>query len=216
MTRATVSGGAEWRSWRGRQGAAASRAGAARSPRATRRSYVVAIERAGRAADGKYYTMRAVEMTPLIAPLDAVLELAGAAGTPTTGIGDGGNELGMGGAVEAVRASIPRGDVVACTVAAKHLVACGVSNWGGHALAAALCAVACEEGRFAGGEAAAAALLATAEEEAAVLQAVCAAGAVDGVTGSADLSVDSLPFQHHASVIEEMRETLVRGFPSPA
>lgn len=176
----------------------------------------MAIERAGRAADGKYYTMRAADMTPLIAPLDAVMELADAAGTPTTGIGDGGNELGMGGAVEAVRASVPRGDVIACTVAASHLLACGVSNWGGHALAAALCALACEEGRFASGEEAVAALMAPAEEEAAVLRAVCAAGAVDGVTKSTDLHVDSLPFQHHASVIEEMREAVSRGFPAPA
>ncbi len=33
-------------------------------------THVVAIERAGRAADGHYYTMRAFDMTHIVAPID--------------------------------------------------------------------------------------------------------------------------------------------------
>lgn len=60
----------------------------------------------------------------------------------STGIGDGGNECGMGKVVDAVRAHIPRGDTIACVVPADNLLAVGVSNWGGWALAAAVEALA--------------------------------------------------------------------------
>src|SRR6266850_7313454 len=59
--------------------------------------------------------------------------------TPVTiGIGDGGNEIGMG----AVRAKIARLDSlrarIATVVRVDHLVVAGVSNWGGYGVVAAL------------------------------------------------------------------------------
>eukprot|EP01138_Halocafeteria_seosinensis_P008182 gb/GECG01008362.1/.p1 GENE.gb/GECG01008362.1/~~gb/GECG01008362.1/.p1 ORF type:complete len:224 (+),score=28.76 gb/GECG01008362.1/:1-672(+) len=55
----------------------------------------IAIERAGRARDGSWYTMSAKKMDRFIAPMDPLFEsLAEEYGAHTIGIGDGGNELG--------------------------------------------------------------------------------------------------------------------------
>lgn len=58
---------------------------------------VVAIERAGPGRDGGYRTMRGRRMDHLVAPLEKLLAiLPSPAAACTVGIGDGGNEWGMG------------------------------------------------------------------------------------------------------------------------
>jgi hypothetical protein len=96
--------------------------------------HVVAIERAGPARDGRYYTMSMKDMTHLLAPLDRLMGMAALARPPigSTGIGDGGNEVGMGKVGEQVRANIKNGATIACTTQTDHLVTCSVSNWGGY------------------------------------------------------------------------------------
>ena len=55
----------------------------------------------------------------------------------TIGIGDGGNEIGMGKIPhETIVANIPNGDLIHCRVPTDHLIVAGVSNWGAYALAA--------------------------------------------------------------------------------
>ena len=56
----------------------------------------------------------------------------------TIGIGDGGNEIGMGKVLERVNTNVKNGCEIACTVASDYLVTAGVSNWGGYALAKAI------------------------------------------------------------------------------
>lgn len=56
----------------------------------------------------------------------------------TIGIGDGGNEIGMGKVRDQVTKHIPYGKEIACRVTADQLITAGVSNWGGYALATAL------------------------------------------------------------------------------
>jgi hypothetical protein len=77
----------------------------------------VAIERAGPGADGGYYTMRARDMKHLVAPLEVLMAPAAAraGGLPreTIGIGDGGNEVGMGKVLEKIlTSSVPHSDKV--------------------------------------------------------------------------------------------------------
>ncbi len=53
------------------------------------------------------------------------------------GIGDGGNEIGMGKIPhETIVKNIPNGDLIHCRVPTDHLIVAGVSNWGAYALAA--------------------------------------------------------------------------------
>lgn len=56
----------------------------------------------------------------------------------TIGIGDGGNEIGMGKVHKRVVDGITNGRRIASSVTTDHLITAGVSNWGGSALVAAM------------------------------------------------------------------------------
>nr|XP_061798607.1 D-glutamate cyclase, mitochondrial [Nerophis lumbriciformis] len=101
--------------------------------------HLVAIERCGRAEDGNYYNMRAINLKHLVDPIDDLFIAAKEIpGITTTGIGDGGNELGMGKVKEKVKSLMPKGDLIACDVPADYAITAGVSNWGGYAVACGL------------------------------------------------------------------------------
>jgi len=111
----------------------------------------------------------------------------------TIGIGDGGNEIGMGkvrtrlAGLDALRARI------AAVVPVDHLVVAGVSNWGAYGIVAAL-------GRLTGLD-----LLHTPEIERRLIEACVAAGACDGVTRRREPTVDSLAAETHAAVVDLLR-----------
>jgi len=111
----------------------------------TKCDLIVACERAGPANDGVCYTMRGINMNEkgLIAPLHKIVDMAREFRKDTVafiGIGDGGNELGMGKVIDAIKEHIPDGDKVGAVTEADFLIAASVSNWGGYAFSAA-CAV---------------------------------------------------------------------------
>ncbi|XP_059817087.1 D-glutamate cyclase, mitochondrial isoform X5 [Hypanus sabinus] len=109
------------------------------NPQFPRFDHLVAIERAGMAADGNYYNARKANIKHLVDPIDKLfLAVKNIPGIVTTGIGDGGNELGMGKVKEAVKKYIPNGDLIACDVSVDFTVIAGVSNWAGYAMACAL------------------------------------------------------------------------------
>ncbi|XP_029982218.1 D-glutamate cyclase, mitochondrial [Sphaeramia orbicularis] len=104
-----------------------------------RYDHLVAIERSGRATDGNYYNMREINIKHLVDPIDDLFIAAkDIPGIITTGIGDGGNELGMGKVKDRVKSLMPKGDVIACDVPADFAITAGVSNWGGYAVACGL------------------------------------------------------------------------------
>jgi hypothetical protein len=107
----------------------------------------------------------------------------------TIGVGDGGNEVGMGN----VRARLARAGAlmarIASTVTVDHLVVAGVSNWGAYGIVAHL-------GRAAGRP-----LLHTPAEERRLVTACVEAGAHDGVTRRREATVDALPLDAHAAFV---------------
>ncbi|XP_008314806.1 D-glutamate cyclase, mitochondrial [Cynoglossus semilaevis] len=108
-------------------------------PNKPRFDHIVAIERSGRAADGNYYNMRGVNIKHLVDPIDDLFIAAkDIPGIMTTGIGDGGNELGMGKLKDRVKSLMPNGSLIACDVPAAYAITTGVSNWGGYAVACGL------------------------------------------------------------------------------
>uniref|UniRef100_UPI0037E8E360 D-glutamate cyclase, mitochondrial-like n=1 Tax=Semicossyphus pulcher TaxID=241346 RepID=UPI0037E8E360 len=108
-------------------------------PSKPRYDHLVAIERSGRATDGNYYNMRGVNIKHLVDPIDNLFIAAKEIpGIITTGIGDGGNELGMGKVKEKVESLMPKGSLIACDVPADFAITAGVSNWGGYAVACGL------------------------------------------------------------------------------
>ena len=113
----------------------------------------------------------------------------GSARPVTVGVGDGGNEIGMGN----VRARLARQGAlmarIAATVTVDHLVVAGVSNWGAYGVAAHL-------GHLSGQP-----LLHTPAQERELVIACVEAGAHDGVTRRREPTVDALPLDVHASVV---------------
>ena len=156
-------------------------------------THLIAVERPGRAIDGGYYNARGRSVAAVNAPLDALF-LRRAAGTATIGIGDGGNEIGMGRVRARVVRDVPNGAKIASVVRTDHLVVAGTSNWGAWGVTAHLALV---TGR---------ALLHTPAEEARLTRAMVRAGAVDGLTGAARPSVDNLPLGLHQALLGTLRE----------
>jgi hypothetical protein len=117
----------------------------------------------------------------------------------TIGVGDGGNELGMGKIPwEVVRRNIPGGGVVACRVPAEHLIVCGISNWGAYALAAGV--------RLLRGAGPASRLFDPGRERE-LLEAMVEQGPlVDGVTGQPAVAVDGLSFERYIEPLRHMGE----------
>jgi len=156
-------------------------------------THVVAIERVGPGADGRCRTMRGHDVSERTAPLDRLFT---SGERVRIGIGDGGNELGMGKVRDLVIRHVPRGGEIACSVGCDHLIVCGVSNWGAWALTAALGFLR-DDWR--------AAMRTTEERELRILEATVREGrAVDGVLRRAALSVDGLAWPRHAEILAEL------------
>ena len=160
-------------------------------------THLVAVERMGPAADGKVRNFRGEDVTSFTAGLGPFLSKE----QPWTaiGVGDGGNELGMGNIpASVVAAEIDHGEQIHCVIGCKHLIVAGVSNWGALGL---LLAVAMLRGTASG----AVLECVSAESHRRVVEACVAAGAVDGTLGRSVASVDGLDLRGHDTVIERMR-----------
>ncbi|XP_077322886.1 D-glutamate cyclase, mitochondrial isoform X2 [Lithobates pipiens] len=186
-------------------------------PASPRFDHLVAIERAGRANDGNYYNARKINIKHLVDPIDDLFEAAqNIRGISTTGIGDGGNELGTGKVKELVKKHIPNGDTIACDVAADFAVIAGVSNWGGYAVSCALyllntCEIHERYLRRAVGfprlseRASWVASLPSVSKEEKLLEILIQHGVRSGKTASLAMEVDGLPFFNtHSDMIKSL------------
>ena len=165
-----------------------------------RPTHLIAVERPARTRDGDYRSARGESVKDCNGPLDALFLVAGPR-VVTVGIGDGGNEVGMGNVaarIPPVRRPDGRRVPIAGTVKVRHLVVAGTSNWGAYGVVAALEAL---TGR---------ALLPSAEEERAMVQACVDAGAVDGITRRPEPTVDGLPSDVHVGILELLRRAARR------
>jgi hypothetical protein len=170
-----------------------------------RPTHLVAIERPGRGRKGDYLNMRGLSVAQWNRPIDQMFlrgrptprasrsrpstSRSGPAPLATIGVGDGGNEIGMGN----VRALLMRqGSLmarIASAVRVDHLVVAGVSNWGAYGIVAQL-------GRLTGQ-----ALLHTPDDERRLIAACVDAGAVDGVTRERTRTVDRMDADTHAAIV---------------
>ncbi len=121
-------------------------------------------------------------------------------GVTTIGIGDGGNEIGMGSIPwEILRSAITvgPGSLVPCRTGTDFTAAAGVSDWGGYALA-----LACYRLRSATNPPAD---WNEQGQRELIERLVREAGAVDGVTGRHEPSVDGLPLETYLQVFSGIR-----------
>ncbi len=155
-------------------------------------THFVSIERPGRAADGKYYNFRGDDISPWVAPVDDLFIACETRNIVTIGIGDGGNELGMGQVSHAVDTHVAPGRAFSCKVSANYCVCAGVSNWAGYAKAAMLSRLSKRN------------LLPEPASFSILLDEIVAAGAVDGVSGKNEATVDGLDASWEHNLFRQM------------
>jgi D-glutamate cyclase len=138
------------------------------------------------------------------APLHRLFELAANRGSiRTIGIGDGGNEIGMGSIPWHElhrRLSGPGAARVPCRIATDWTIVAGVSNWGGQALAAATLLLA--------NKVDAARSWTTDQQHQALERLVTEGPAVDGITRLQQPTVDGLPFLTYIQPWEGLRRLM--------
>lgn len=93
---------------------------------------LLSVERCGRASDGRYYSMNKTDISEYTPSIDALFLQPDVL---SIGIGDGGNEIGMGKYYEVLKeALIIFPSIISC----DYLIPATVSNWGAYGLLTAL------------------------------------------------------------------------------
>ena len=154
-------------------------------------SLLISIERCGRNVNDAYLNMRARDISPQTARLDYLFDH----GVPSVGIGDGGNEIGMGNLIDIIPSveSLPDDPAISSV---DRLIIASVSNWGGYGLAASLSQLTGKN------------LLPGADDEARMVQGMIDAGAVDGTTGDAVPTVDNFSMDENGTILARLQAQL--------
>lgn len=164
---------------------------------------LIAVERPAAGDDGHYHGGGGFRISDFTAKTDELFEQAQARGIATIGIGDLGNELGMGVVADEVRESIPHGKKIAARLAADIAVIANISNWGAYGVAACLAAECNNEDAFHSGA-----------EELRLIDACVRGGAIDPVHGQLRAFVDGTDGPTNAAMVDLLRSLVklsVRG-----
>jgi hypothetical protein len=149
------------------------------------------------------HTMRGLDISAHMATAHLLFEAAPRwqPAVTTIGIGDGGNEIGMGKIPwPIIRRNIPRGGLIACRVPTDYLIVCAVSNWGAYGLAAGV--------RYLRRASSDADLFDVNREHELLRVMVERGPLVDGVSGQQAIAVDGLSFERYAEPMPRLRELL--------
>ena len=149
---------------------------------------IISIERPGQAEDGGYYNMRGESISARTACFDTFIKNAKC---PTIGIGDGGNEIGMGNIADVLKDL----DITASVTCVDELLIADVSNWGAYGLIAFLSLWHKQD-------------LLGDINPLEILQYLSKLGSVDGVTRNNELTEDGLPADEGKHVIAQLRAAI--------
>lgn len=151
---------------------------------------IVSIERCGRNFHGLYCNMRGKDISGATSPIDELVVQAARRGIPTVGVGDGGNEIGMGNVAHAIARRLA---LEPCVVTVDNLVVATVSNWGAYGIVAAMA------------QQAERALLPAFDRISSFYRFIVENGSVDGTTGRRQLTVDGFSMDTERAVVEALQ-----------
>lgn len=165
----------------------------------------VSIERPGRNEKGFYHMANGLSITDFVAKIDELFEGVGKRGGLTIGIGDLGNELGMGVLKEATKSIIFYGNQCRCgcgggigaSYQADDIIFGAISEDAAYAFLACLAHLLSQPE-----------ILQSTEMETRILEAGCNRGAIDGPSGLNIPWIDYLDVKNHNHQIELMREII--------
>jgi len=160
---------------------------------------VISIEKASPNSMGVFHSGVGVDVSPFSSKVDALINQAREVGIPTIGVGDAGNEIGMGCIESQVRELLPTGKECGCpchggvasSISTDSLIVTGTSNWGGSALEALI------SFQLKSPE-----LMHEGSMEEYLIQKAAELGYVNPASGLAEPGVDAIPASVHRSVIE--------------
>lgn len=169
---------------------------------------VIAIEKGSANAKGVIHNARGMDTTWCMAKIDELIKKSSQAGVASIGIGDGGNEVGMGLIADAVRTHVPYGRQCACpcragiapVVPTDVLVTASVSNWGAYGIAACLAVLQKDMNA-----------LHDERAEQRTLREAADAGLIDGNTGYVDPGADGIPAKTHAALITILKQLVMNA-----
>ena len=156
-------------------------------------SVIIAIERCGFTSEGRYRNMNGRDLTQHNARIDHIFT----GSTPSVGVGDGGNEIGMGNLAD----EIPKVESLVrapCITTVDKLILASVSNWGGYGLVAALSEINGQN------------LLPSIEEELSLLKQTVDLGAVDGMSSIQEYKVDGFTAEENSQTVQALHDYLAQ------
>lgn len=160
-------------------------------------SIIIGVERCGFTEGGLFLNMRGHDITSYSAKTDYLFSLH----ANSVGIGDGGNEIGMGNLAQQV-SNVPTLVRHPCVTKVSELVISSVSNWGAYGLVTALSKLAGDN------------LLPSLESEARLVRLIVDLGAVDGTTGVRDYKIDGFSLEENSYTLARLHNFLNCGEPS--
>lgn len=152
---------------------------------------LISIERCGENINGDYANMRGVSIAEYTADIDKLFEFALEKGIYTIGIGDGGNEIGMGNLKDVISAEL---SLVPCKTEVSDLIIATVSNWGAYAIAAELSVLEKKN------------IFATYDEIYGYIEYIVSKGSVDGVKKAHTPTVDGYEKQIEKEIIDSINQ----------
>jgi hypothetical protein len=150
---------------------------------------VVSVERCGFTENRRYLNMRGKDISEFTAKVDYLFP----ATENTLGVGDGGNEIGMGNVVAQVKMTPSLPDDPAVTPV-NQLIIASVSNWGAYGLVAAL-SLLCKQD-----------LVPSVEWEKDLIRVLNSKGVVDGITGEKTGGVDAFDAEQNAVPLSRLKQ----------
>ncbi|MEX1271527.1 MAG: glutamate cyclase domain-containing protein [Acidimicrobiia bacterium] len=164
----------------------------------------IAIEKGGVNPAGRIHTSRGADTTTTTSKADAVLLACARGDIVTVGIGDGGNEIGMGTIRRELAPVLRFGEHCGCPCGGgvvpwnvtEALVPAAVSNWGAYAVIAALAILLDRRD-----------LLHRPDNEIALLEACRRTGLIDGASGYTAASADGLDATLHQRMVTLLQAT---------
>ena len=154
-------------------------------------SIMIAVERCGINELGKYSNMHGQDITQYTAKIDCLFQN----NITSIGIGDGGNEIGMGNLNSQVKenSKLVR---FPTTVEVDELVIASVSNWGAYGLIAAISSIKDQN------------LLVSVEEEMEIINVLVGLGVVDGMSGKPESFVDGFDLDSNSKILQNLHSFL--------
>ncbi|MDI7247537.1 MAG: DUF4392 domain-containing protein [Bacillota bacterium] len=160
---------------------------------------IISTERPGANPRGVHHSRLGLNLSPITAKIDILIEEARSRGVFTIGIGDGGNEIGMGVIRDTVLKYIPKADRCNCpcgagTAAATEtdiLIPAFVSDWGAYGIEACLALLLDRPELMHDGP--------TTER---MLNACIMNGAISSPYGLSEAAVDGLPGKYNTYVVD--------------